>query len=171
MGYPRLSGLNASYLLQQLNDFADGKRTNEIMQPIAKALSPDERAAVTTFYASLNPAAAEEPKKPDDKTIAAGAALASRGDWSKGLPGCSQCHGPAGQGVGASFPKLAGQNSTYVTNELKAWQQGKRSNDPLNLMTGIAAKLDDGQIAAVAAYYASLPAFAPQPAAQKGTIQ
>jgi cytochrome c553 len=41
---------------------------------------------------------------------------------------------------------------------LKAWKDGKRSNDPLHLMTGISSRLNDDQIAAVAAYCASLPA-------------
>jgi cytochrome c553 len=102
----------------------------------------------------------DEPQKADDKTIAAGAALASRGDWSKGLPGCGQCHGATGQGVGKAFPTLAGQSAEYITAQLKAWKDGKRTNDPLHLMTGISGKLSDDQIAAAAAYYASLPAAA-----------
>lgn len=161
--YPRLAGIDAKYLLQQLNDFADKSRDNEVMHPIAKSLSPDERAAVASFFAESIAPIAPEPKKPDDKVVAAGAALALRGDWSKGLPGCGQCHGPAGQGVGV-FPKLAGQNVAYITNELKAWKTGKRSNDPMHLMTGVVSKLDEGQIAAVAAYYASI-----NPISQRGT--
>jgi cytochrome c553 len=43
---------------------------------------------------------------------------------------------------------------------LKAWKDGKRTNDPLHLMTSISGKLSDDQIAAAAAYYASLPAAA-----------
>ena len=166
--YPRLDGLDAAYLLQQFNDFADGKRDNEIMRPIAKALGSDERQAVATFYSTQTAAKAAEPKKADDKAIARGASIALHGDWSKGLPGCNECHGPNGQGVGGTFPKLAGQNSEYIMQELKDWQQGKRSNDPLNLMTGVSTKLDDGEIAAVAAYYASLPTA---PAQQQGAAQ
>jgi cytochrome c553 len=41
---------------------------------------------------------------------------------------------------------------------LKAWKEGKRSNDPLNLMTGVVSRLSDKEIEAVAAYFASLPA-------------
>ena len=79
------------------------RRGNEIMQPIAKALTADERQAIAKYYRGLVAPKAEEPQRADDKTIAIGAALADRGDWSKGLPGCSQCHGPAGQGVGTLF--------------------------------------------------------------------
>ena len=155
--YPRLAGLDSGYLIGQLNAFADGRRGNETMQPIAKALTADERQAIAKYYRGLVAPKAEEPQRADDKTIAVGAALADRGDWSKGLPGCSQCHGPAGQGVGNAFPELAGQSAEYITSQLKAWKDGKRANDPLHLMTGISAKLNDDQIAAVAVYYSGLP--------------
>jgi cytochrome c553 len=165
-GYPRLAGLDSEYLLEQLNAFAEGSRDNETMAPIVKALSPDERQAIAKFYAGLVAPKMEESQKADDKTIATGAALAGRGDWSKGLPGCGQCHGAAGQGVGKTFPGLAGQSAEYIMSQLKAWKDGKRTNDPLHLMTGISSKLSDDQITAVAVYYASLPvavaASAPQ---------
>jgi cytochrome c553 len=167
-GFPRLDGLNAVYMRQQLDDFADGKRANDIMRPIASALSPDERQAVASFYSTQTAASAAEPAKADGATISRGAALAAHGDWSKGLPGCNQCHGPDGGGVAGTFPKLTGQNAKYVTQQLRDWQQGKRANDPLHLMTGVSAKLDEGEIAAVAAYYASLPAA---PASQQGSAQ
>ena len=154
---PRLAGLDSEYLIAQLNAFAEGSRDNEAMSPIAKALTPDERQAVAKFYAGSVTPKSEESHKADDKTIASGAALANRGDWSKGLPGCGQCHGPAGQGVGKTFPALAGQSAEYIMRQLKGWKDGKRTNDPLHLMTGTSSKLSDDQIAAVAAYYASLP--------------
>jgi cytochrome c553 len=158
--YPRLAGLDSGYLIGQLNAFADGARNNETMQPIAKALSADERQAVAKFYAGLIAPKIEAPEKADDKIIGNGAALADRGDRSKRLPGCSQCHGPGGQGVGNAFPKLAGQSAEYIASQLKAWKDGKRTNDPLHLMSGISAKLTDDQIAAVAAYYSGLPVAA-----------
>jgi len=167
--YPRLAGLDGEYLVEQLNAFAKGGRANETMQPIAKALAPDERQAIAKFYAGLVTAKIEQPQKADDKTIATGAALADRGDRSKGLPGCGQCHGPAGQGVGKTFPKLAGQSAEYIMSQLKAWKDGKRTNDPLHLMTGISSKLNDDQVAAVASYYSSLPVAAVASAKPQGS--
>lgn len=155
-GFPRIAGLSAGYLLHQLNDFASGARASDIMQPVAKALSEDERQAMAAFYASASASKAPGEEKPDQKAQAAGAALAERGLWTKGLPACAQCHGPNGQGVGDTFPRLAGQSSAYIVAQLTAWKNGQRNNDPLHLMTGIASKLDDKQIAAVAAYYAAL---------------
>jgi cytochrome c553 len=157
---PRLAGLDSEYLIAQLNAFAQGSRDNEAMSPIAKALTPDERQAIAIYYAGLVTPKIEVSSQVDDKTIAAGAALAGRGDWSKGLPGCGQCHGAAGQGVGKAFPALAAQSGEYIVNQLKAWKDGKRTSDPLHLMAGISSKLSDEQIAAVAAYYASLPVTA-----------
>lgn len=155
-GYPRLSGIDARYLLRQLNDFADGNRPNDVMHPVAKSLSVGEREAMASYYGSLSAPKAAGEEKPAKKALADGALLAQRGDWSKGLPACGQCHGPSGQGVGSSFPKLAGQSATYISDQLNAWKAGRRSNDPLHLMTGVASKLDEQQISAVAAYYAHL---------------
>lgn len=53
-GYPRLSGLDALYLLGQLNDFDDGNRASDVMHPIAKSLRTDEREAMASYYASLS---------------------------------------------------------------------------------------------------------------------
>jgi cytochrome c553 len=157
-GYPRLAGLSADYLLRQLNDFADNNRENELMAPIAKSLSPAERKAVAAYYASVSSAQAEEPKELNQVDVTLGAVVANEGHWSGDLPACQQCHGPFGQGVGKSFPRLSGQGYSYLLNQLKAWKEGKRSNDPLNLMTGVVSKLSDKEIEAVAAYFASLPA-------------
>ena len=60
---PRLAGLSADYLLRQLDDFADNNRESELMAPIAKSLSPEERKAVAAYYASVSSAEAEEPKQ------------------------------------------------------------------------------------------------------------
>ncbi|HEY5226663.1 MAG TPA: c-type cytochrome [Methylovirgula sp.] len=156
-GFPRLAGLNAGYIAHQLASFADGTRPNDIMGPIAKTLSAAEQQAVASYFAGLNPplAAATTPAAPDP--VAAGAVLAQRGDWSKGLPGCGQCHGPGGTGVGSRFPRLTGQSAAYIASQLLSWKKGARHDDPIGLMKSVATKLDDNEIKAVAAYYASLP--------------
>lgn len=166
-GYPRLAGMNAGYVVHQLSSFAEGTRSNEIMEPIAKALTPEEREVVALFYDNQVATKASEEKASDDKLLAQGAKLASDGDWAKGLPGCAQCHGPAGQGIGTAFPALAGQPASYIQAQFAAWKDGKRTNDPLGLMAGIIGKLSDQDVEAVAAYYASLPV--PQKAAHKET--
>ena len=87
----------------------------------------------------------------------AGAVLATRGDWSRGVPGYEQCHGPGGIGVGAHFPPLAGQPAVYIEAQLKAWQSGSRHNDPLQLMQHLSTALGAQDIDAVAAWFAAQP--------------
>lgn len=155
-GFPRIAGLNAVYVEEQLESFDKGTRKDETMSPIAKALPEADRKAVAVYISGLNSPLAASEEKPDKGSIAKGAELVAHGDWPEGLASCNQCHGPDGIGVGTAFPKLAGQSAAYIEKQLNDWQAGNRTNDPLALMAGVAKKLDDGQIEAVAAYYASL---------------
>ena len=155
-GFPRIAGLNAVYVEEQLESFNRGTRKDDTMTPIAKALPEADRKAVAIYVSGLNPPLAPSEEKPDKDSIAKGTELAAHGDWPKGLAGCNQCHGPGGIGVGTAFPKLAGQPAAYIEKQLNDWKAGNRANDPLALMAGVTKKLDDGQIKAVAAYYASL---------------
>lgn len=156
-GFPRLAGLDAGYIRHELASFADGTRPNDVMGPIAKALSDADQQAVASYFAGLKPPLAAGTAVAAPDLVATGAALAQRGDWSKGLPACGQCHGPAGLGVGPAFPRLTGQSAIYIASQLQSWKTGRRHDDPIGLMKSIASKLDAHEINAVAAYYASLP--------------
>jgi cytochrome c553 len=51
---PRLAGLNADYLLAQMNAFADGKRTNNLDMPqLMRDLTPADREQIAKYLASL----------------------------------------------------------------------------------------------------------------------
>ena len=157
-GYPRLAGLNAAYLQKQLDDFAGGARSNAMMQPTASALSEDERRAMALYYSKMPlPAALATPTAAMPAADSMGAVLATRGDWSRGVPGCVQCHGPAGSGVGANFPPLAGQPASYIEAQLKAWQKGTRHNDPLQLMQHLSSALSVQDIQTVSTWFAAQP--------------
>ena len=154
--FPRLAGMNAAYLLKQLQDFDSGSRGNAVMKPIATALSPADRNAMANYYAELpTPAALAAAVPATDANP--GARLATRGMWSKGVPACVQCHGPGGVGVGANFPAIAGQPSGYIASQLQAWQKGTRKNDPLELMQHLSRSLTDAEIKAVSDWFASQP--------------
>lgn len=157
-GNPRLAAIDAAYLGKQLDDFANGTRVSPIMQPVAKALDEDERQALATYYAKLPlPATLAKPTTAAPAADSAGAILAMRGRWDHDVPACVQCHGPAGVGVGANFPPLAGQPAAYIEAQLKAWQQGSRHNDPLQLMQHLSAALSEQDIHSVAAWFAAQP--------------
>ncbi len=150
IGAPALAGDGAAYLREQLRNFASGQRVNPIMQPIAHALTQAERAAVAASFAAM-PALAPRPVAVAADPL--GALLARRGNWATGLPGCEQCHGPKGIGVGPHFPHLAGLTAPYITAQLAAFRAGTRPGGPLGLMGQVARKLSAPEIAAVAAYF------------------
>jgi cytochrome c553 len=147
--FPRLAGQSAYYLATQLRDFASGVRASAIMSPIAKALSPDDIADVTAYFAGVD-APFLPLKAPDAALAKAGEALAKAGGPQR--LHCDNCHGPGGEGEPPAIPYLAGQYAHYIAFTLQMWQQGSRKNSP-DAMGTIAKRLDDHDIAAVAAYY------------------
>ena len=50
---PRLAGLPAGYIANQLSQFASGKRRNDTMQVVARNLTPDEMIGIGRYYAGV----------------------------------------------------------------------------------------------------------------------
>jgi cytochrome c553 len=157
-GWPRLAGMNADYLAKQLEDLASEERENATMYPIASGLSAEERQAVAEYYADMTPPEEAPGTDASESMMERGQAIAENGLWRKGVPSCVACHGPGGHGVGADFPALSGQHSGYIENQIKAWQDGSRHNDPNELMASVADRLTENEIKAVAAWFAAQPA-------------
>jgi cytochrome c553 len=154
-GAPRLAGQPHAYLARQLEAYADGRRVHSVMTPIAKGLQPQDRDALAAYYAGL-----QAPSKPpqlggDTKR---GSTLATRGDESKRVQACANCHGPAGSGQNGVNPYLAGLDPRYLEAALGEWKSGNRKTDPSQQMVQIAKSLSDADIKALAAYYAHQPA-------------
>jgi len=166
-GFPRLAGLNAVYLEKQLESFRTGSRANPVMAPIAKALTAKESKAIAEYYSRLK--SASSATVDPNLSLEPGAYLVLRGSWpDRKLPACEQCHGPGGSGIGETFPALAGQHASYIKTQILNWRNGKRKNDPNNLMKEVATRLNNNEIEAVANYYASLdPLKAGNAAAKK----
>jgi cbb3-type cytochrome c oxidase subunit III len=155
---PHLAGQHQEYIYKQLKNFkaADGKpaaRNNAIMGGMVAALSDDDMKNLAAWFASqkAKPAGAKDQGK-----IALGQKLWRQGDFKKGVPACAGCHGPAGAGMPAQYPKLAGQFPEYTEAQLKAFRVDERNNDPESMMRTIAAKMSDVEIKAVAEYAAGL---------------
>lgn len=140
---PNLAGQNPDYLVEQLRQFADGRRRNEFMEGMMRALSSDEKIGIVLFYAGEKVA-----HKP-----AADAALAARGrDYYNRV--CFQCHGRDGRG-NEHFARIAGQQSEYLRATLQHYQQGTRSRvNPL--MSSITKPMSAADIDAVVAYVSSM---------------
>jgi cytochrome c553 len=68
---------------------------------------------------------------------------------------CRACHdADAGQGKESGIPAIAGKPAAELTDLLHAFREGRRTNP---VMVSVARSLDERQIAALAAYFASLP--------------
>lgn len=68
---------------------------------------------------------------------------------------CVACHGPGGHATSPLFPHLAGQSSSYIAGELRAFRSHQRDDrEARDYMWGIAGTLDDATIDALADYYA-----------------
>jgi len=79
------------------------------------------------------------------------------GNAATGVPACIGCHGPRGIGNPlAIYPSLSHQHARYTAAQLRAWQQGERSNDPNAIMSTIAKALSSEEIDAVSEYTAGL---------------
>ena len=155
---PKIAGQIPEYLHKQLADFRPQgakkpARENAIMTGMVASLSEADMKALAAYYAGqkLRPAAAA-----DKNLVALGQKLWRGGNAASGVPACAGCHGPAGAGMPAQYPRLAGQYADYIAAQLKAFKDGARANDPNGMMRGVTARLTDQEIRAVAEYAAGL---------------
>ena len=155
---PNLAGQVPEYIAKQLMDFkpVNGKpaaRANPIMAGMAMMVPAEDVKSVAAWFASqtVKPAVAK-----DEKLVAAGQKMWRGGNIAKGIPACAGCHGAAGAGLPAQYPRLAGQFAEYTESQLKAFRVGDRANDAESVMRTIAGKMSDAEMKAVAEYAAGL---------------
>lgn len=151
--YPNLAGQSADYLLKQLQEFKSGGRVNAIMVGMVAPLSPQDMADLAAYFASQKVArgATDPALKPVGEAVFRG------GNLTSGVAACAACHGAVGAGnPAARFPALAGQHAEYVELQLKAFRAMERANDAGQMMRGVAAKMTDPEIKAVASYVQGL---------------
>ncbi|TAM04440.1 MAG: cytochrome c4 [Paraburkholderia sp.] len=156
--YPKLAGQHAEYIAKQLKDFkpqASGQaaRTNPIMAGMAGGLTDQQIADIAAYLSSqtMKPGAAH-----DADTVTLGQKIYRGGIAEKGVPACAGCHGPAGQGIPAQYPRLSGQWAAYTANQLGAFTQGAGARNNSEPMHAIASRLSDNEIKAVADYISGL---------------
>ncbi|MEZ9440717.1 c-type cytochrome [Vibrio atlanticus] len=72
-------------------------------------------------------------------------------------PSCIFCHNPTGETSNTAYPKLSGQDSTYLYNTMKAYQNGDRQGAYAEMMQTQLSKLNDQDLKDIAAFYSSQP--------------
>lgn len=154
---PRMSGLDAWYVENQLRAFKNGWRgahesdpVGMEMQPMAAALSEKQIVAAASFVAS---------------TRSAAPAVTVSGDTEAGkliYASCGACHGASGEGnetLGA--PRLTGTNDWYLVTQLENYVNGSRgshSDDIYGMQMRASAQLltDEKAILDVVSYISTL---------------
>lgn len=159
-GFPRLAGLDATYLARQMLAYNNGERVSPVMQPNIDNFDAQQIQDLAAYYAAMPVPATTTSTNVSEEVLALGEKLANQGDWDNYIPPCSSCHGPGNRGVGETFPAIAGQHPNYIRSQLNAWKSNQRNNDPNQLMTAVAERLSEEQINAVAAYLGSQSATA-----------
>jgi cytochrome c553 len=148
---PIIQGQHPEYLAKQLTEFKAGKRANPIMQGMAAALSEADMKNVAAFYSSKQPKPGFAKNK---ELVTLGEKIYRGGIADRMVPACAGCHGPSGAGIPSQYPRLSGQHADYTAAQLNAFRSGARANSAQ--MTGVAAKMNDKEIKAVADYIAGL---------------
>lgn len=137
--WPNLAAQQSTYLVNQLNAFKSGTRSNPMMQSMAANLSNDDINNLAAYFSS-------------QPSVSAGGdpALAKSGQSKASM--CLGCHGSSAEGNG-QFPRLAGQHPEYLVKQLNSFKEGVRKNGH---MQAIASTLSEDDMKALAAYFGSL---------------
>ncbi|WP_434341154.1 c-type cytochrome [Motilimonas cestriensis] len=158
--YPKLAGQHPKYLEKQLKEFklametgGEKGRNNAIMGGMVAGLTEQDMADLAAYYGgkSMSPATTPE------EVVEAGQKLYMGGDAARGIPACTACHGPRGEGTELSgFPKISSQHPAYIKSQLELFRSGERNNDMNGMMGDIAKKLTDEDIAILSKYISGL---------------
>ena len=148
---PTLAQQHPEYLVKQLQEFKSGKRANAVMSGMAAGLSDEDMKNISYWLASKKQKAGFAK---DKELVALGERIYRGGIADRQIAACAGCHSPNGSGIPSLYPRLGGQHADYTAAQLTAFRDGVRKNSLQ--MTGVAAKLNDREIKAVADYIAGL---------------
>lgn len=152
--FPNLAAQDKDYLIAQLKNFRDHKRSDPHAQAymwgMAHPLTNETIGKIAAYFSALPP-----PKGLNDQDpaqVAAGKKIFEHGIKSENVPACQACHGDTGAGS-ATIPRLAGQHREYLAAQILAFRTNQRNNP---IMHANVKHITDQQIRDIAAYLASL---------------
>ena len=156
--YPHVAGLDAAYLLRQMDEIASGDRLSgndargyprtQGMKDVMHLVSAEERKAIADWLSSLPP--------PKPAAQPADAARVAKGKELYEASDCVACHGADGKEPQAEMPALGGQKRDYIALQIKEIRDGVRKNGMSESMVPFAQKLTDEQVDLVADYLAQV---------------
>jgi cytochrome c553 len=150
---PNIAGMPDQYIAKQLALFKSGARKNATMQGMAANLTDADMKALGLYYFSQR---AKVNAVANNKALAEeGQKIFRGGIPSLKIPACAGCHGGAGAGIPAIYPRLAGQWQDYTVSALKGYAAGERKNVQMQAISG---RLREKDVLALAEYIAGMRA-------------
>lgn len=148
--FPKLAGQGERYLLKQMHDIKSGARPVVEMTGMLDAMTEQDLADIAAWYASQKGTIGAA----DPALVEHGETLYRGGKLVDGVPACTGCHSPNGEGLDlAVYPKLNGQHADYIAKQLTDFREGNRTNDgDAMIMRSIATKLSNKDIKALSSY-------------------
>ena len=135
---PMLGNQHKDYLVAALKAYRSGERAHPTMRAQAANLSDQDISKIADYFSSY--------RLDDSKQANSDVKMIEEAN------ACVGCHGPDGNSLVPSFPKIAGQYQDYLLHALKSYKNGSRNNA---IMNGIASTLSDEQMVILSKYYAS----------------
>ena len=135
---PMLGNQHKDYLVAALKAYRSGERAHPTMRAHAANLSDQDISKIADYFSSF--------RLDDSKQANSDVKMIEEAN------ACVGCHGPDGNSVVPTFPKIAGQYQDYLLHALKSYKNGNRNNA---IMNGIASTLSDEQMIILSKYYAS----------------
>ena len=153
--WPSIAGQHPLYIVEQLQAFKNGTRSEPLMLGQAMMLSDEDMRNLAVYYSQKTTATKVIA---DPATLDHGQRLYRGGSRENQTPACIACHGPNGRGNPASsYPSLKGQYAVYIAKQLRDYASGaRRSDGATRVMRDIAAKLSEEDIVAVSSYVQGL---------------
>jgi len=153
LNYPILAGQSAPYILHELQDFKEGRRSDPTMDPIMPQLSDEDMRDLAAFFAASEPFSS--PSESDSIKTSRGKKLAETAQ-------CASCHLGGADAGGGGIPRIQGQHRNYMVKQLRDFKSGRRANDD-GLMYRIAQTLTDADIEDLGNYFAGMRIESRQP--------
>jgi cytochrome c len=143
--YPKLGGLDKAYLLEQMKDIRDGKRTN--------GMTIAMKATVASVTDEDFEAMAEWLSAHDSFSGAVSADDAAAALFKE--KGCNTCHGDDAvssvvNDENGNPPKLASQTEQYLMTQMKDIRDGKRANGTSDKMKAKVEGISDDDLQKIA---------------------
>ncbi|MFT5259529.1 MAG: cytochrome c553 [Saprospiraceae bacterium] len=150
--FPKIAGQPAGYIAKQLAAFQNKTRNNAVMMGMVGNLSDQDMLDLDAYYSRQ--AATSNAISADQAAAAtAGQTIYQTGVAEFSVTACTACHGPSGEGMAPSFPRLAGQHAAYIKSQLNAFKSGDRQNV---MMNSISFTLSEEQVDQLATYLSAL---------------